>query len=862
MFQMSKSNRAIAIGLTIGAVIGIVLFNTAQTTTPAVSTVHYLSPTGSDTASGSANAPWATLPHAISSMQPSDTLILEAGIYQLDKTQTYFLGPSGIDVNHKTIYIAAAGARVIITNADSSPPNIHLDSYLHVEGLWFGGTWDTHTGISSTGAGAGINPNFVLGGPLNDVVNNTFFGYGNICCGGDYLYFAGNRSVLTGAGDLSHALYLSGHDGNTTFEDNHAIIDNNIFVGEATSGYLNGLGIQAWHLHHNNIITRNFVADHIAGAATQYDPSLGLNDRSDLIANNFWWENGLTPESYPHGDWLAKGVWYLNNLGGPRGGIASGDTQTTAVGNTVLTNAFTQGSINHLLPFAPNTSTPGSLVYTTAGTAAAEGTTPQAIDAAIATLQNSFSIGVNGVTIQSLLADQTVEPAFNALHFHTPVGSPTFNTGTNWQGQGAVNIGPDVAAPTSPAGFWAAFRALGMVEFGDCDQRISPPYPNYPYGDVNNPNSVYNPVCSRATPSPTVSKTVSPTLTLTSSPSSTSTTPPTATPTSSLTSTPTLTSTPIQQPNLLQGIWNPVFDDEFSGSQVDQSKWSFCYPWDCHSGGNGELSVYTPQQVSVGGGLLDLQAVHQQTCDGSFCGAYGSGLIQSGIPRGGTTPRFTFTYGYVEARLQVPFGTGYFPAFWLLGPVGEIDLMEVFGNTPSFSCGVHFGQYTGKWGCNAHGGNMPGSWHTFAVDWQPDHITFFEDGLVVGSTTDPSQIPSDPMAVYFDFAIGANWLPPPDSTTVFPADYKVDYIRIWQPINPTATPSPTLTNTPSPTNSPVPTSTPTLIPATTLTPTLVPSGTPFFTSTSTSSPTQSIDCQVPCTFGVFLNGTPLTISIK
>ncbi len=842
---MSKVTRGVAIGVIALAVVGAALYKSATVHAP---TTWYLDPGGSDANAGTQAAPWLTLPHAITSIAPGDTVILNSGIYWLDHAQTYFLGPSGTDVQHRTTYAAAPGARVIITDTDSTPPNIHLDSYMIIRGLWFVGSWDTHTGISTTGAGDGNNPNFVLGGPMNDVVNNTFVGFGNVCCGGDYLYFAGNRSVLTGAGDLSHGLYLSGHDGTSTQEDNHAIVDNNIFIGEQTAGYLNGLGIQAWHLHHNNIITRNFVAEHIAGAAIQYDPSLGVNDRTDLVANNFWWENGLPPESYPHGFWIASGVWYINNLGGPRGGVASGDISTTTIGNTISNNAMTQGSINHLKPFAFNTSTLGPFVYTPDGTAAAEGTTLVAIDNAIAALQSSFAIGVNSVTVQSVFADTTIEPNFAALTFHTPTTSPTYNTGLNWWAQGAINIGPDIQPPNSPGAFWAAFRALGATDYGDCDQRYTAPYPAWPYPDANGNAPPYNPTCVRGTPTPTVG--LSPTVT----PSPTPTSAPSLTPSATLSS-------------------PPAFDDEFNGTALDSTKWSVCYPWDCHNDGNGQLTVYSPNNLYFGSGALDIQAVKQQTCDRLYCANYGSSLMQSGVPKGGVLPaKFTFQYGYVETRLQVPAGIGYFPAFWMLGQDAEIDLMEQFGAATTFSCGVHLAKYTAKWGCAPFGSNTPGSWHTFGVDWQPDHLTFYYDGAAVGGTNDPTQIPNEPMYIIADFAVGANFLAPPDLSSVFPADFRIDYVRVWAS-NPTPTPIPSATNTASATATttltvtPSPTFTATNTTTPSETPTALPTSTQTATSTDTATDTPTatpvgIDCTAGCSIGIVIHETPYTVTIK
>ncbi|MHB8626230.1 MAG: hypothetical protein ACYDBJ_02180 [Aggregatilineales bacterium] len=465
-------------------------------------TIHYLdSQLGNDNNPGTQTQPWKTIPMAIASLSPGDTIIFNSGIYMLDSTQTYFFGPAGLDVNHRTVYEAASGARVIITGFDQKPVNIHLTSYMIVQGLWFGGSWDTVDGIDAFGHGEGVNPLFVLGGPLNDVINCTFFGYGQTGNGGDYLFFQGNRSVRTGAGDLSHGIYLTAHDGTTNQEDNHAIVDNNIFIGQeipnpsygsvsgAPATYFMGLGIQVWHQHNNDIITRNFVAHHIAntiGPNADSDTSV----RSELVANNFWWKNGAD-NTYPHGFYSHIHTWYLNNLGGPQGGIASGDIQTTTVGNTFLTNAFTLGSSNHLLPNAPFVSVPGPLAMSEADVAAAVGTTPTTIDQAIAALQNSFSIGVNGLTIQNLYQDQTVESNFAKLKFATQASSTLYQTGTAWfnpanplqvpVANSGTNIGPDAPVPSSPGYFWAAFRALGMQDYDDSAHRMTAPYPTYPY---------------------------------------------------------------------------------------------------------------------------------------------------------------------------------------------------------------------------------------------------------------------------------------------------------------------------------------------------------------------------------------------
>src|SRR4030095_1746130 len=68
-----------------------------------------------------------------------------------------------------------------------------------------------------------------------------------------------------------------------------------------------------------------------------------------------------------------------------------------------------------------------------------------------------------------------------------------------------------------------------------------------------------------------------------------------------------------------------------------------------------------------------------------------------GIPRAYTSARlktqglFTHAYGRFEGRIQIPYGQGLWPAFWLLGadiapvgcpPGGEIDIRENIGREP------------------------------------------------------------------------------------------------------------------------------------------------------------------------------------
>ena len=70
--------------------------------------------------------------------------------------------------------------------------------------------------------------------------------------------------------------------------------------------------------------------------------------------------------------------------------------------------------------------------------------------------------------------------------------------------------------------------------------------------------------------------------------------------------------------------------------------------------------------------------------------------------------------------------------------------------------------------------------HTFAVDWEPDHIIWYVDGVERRRIT--ANIPTQPMYLVANLSVGApgSWAGPPSRYTVFPAQYKIDYIRVYQ----------------------------------------------------------------------------------
>ena len=75
--------------------------------------------------------------------------------------------------------------------------------------------------------------------------------------------------------------------------------------------------------------------------------------------------------------------------------------------------------------------------------------------------------------------------------------------------------------------------------------------------------------------------------------------------------------------------------------------------------------------------------------------------------------------------------------------------------------------------------------HIYSVEWTPDSIKWFVDGSqyletnIKNSINDTDEF-HKPFFLLLNLAVGGNWPGNPDARTVFPAEYKIDYIRVYQ----------------------------------------------------------------------------------
>lgn len=235
----------------------------------------------------------------------------------------------------------------------------------------------------------------------------------------------------------------------------------------------------------------------------------------------------------------------------------------------------------------------------------------------------------------------------------------------------------------------------------------------------------------------------------------------------------------------------PVWSEEFdTGSAPDNNIWSY----DLGDGGwgNDELQTYTRDKsnIRVEDSHLVITARKEEE-------RFTSARIK-------TEGRFSFTYGRVEARIRIPdLNNGLWPAFWALGcsfpdigwpTCGEIIAMEM-GVEGAVDEGLANQRITsaahwekGKKHQTSlsildHPSNLNSAFQLYRMNWTPDSISTYIDDRRIW-TLDISDIPQfhNPHFILLNLAVGGKQtgiLDPRDITAPFPAEYRIDYVRIF-----------------------------------------------------------------------------------
>lgn len=229
-------------------------------------------------------------------------------------------------------------------------------------------------------------------------------------------------------------------------------------------------------------------------------------------------------------------------------------------------------------------------------------------------------------------------------------------------------------------------------------------------------------------------------------------------------------------------IYSLVWSDEFNGTAVDTSKWTYDLG---NLNVNNEKEFYQTQNATVSNGNLVITA-KKETVGGQ---PYTSSRLK-------TQGKFAPTYGRIEASIKLPMGMGMWPAFWMLGAnintvswpqCGELDIMEHINNTNTIYGTMH-------WNNNGHvqyghqTTTTPGDYHLYAIEWDASEIRWYVDNTLYQTGNIKSNVNNTgafhlPFFILLNLAVAGDFPGQTVDETLLPESMYVDYVRVYKQTN-------------------------------------------------------------------------------
>lgn len=235
-----------------------------------------------------------------------------------------------------------------------------------------------------------------------------------------------------------------------------------------------------------------------------------------------------------------------------------------------------------------------------------------------------------------------------------------------------------------------------------------------------------------------------------------------------------------------------VFEDDFEGDTLSSTWWSY-------SDGRRKGGYWHKNQARVADGNLIIRTEYLED------GAYGPGWYSWRATTKGT---FEQAYGYYEVRCILPSAQGMWSAFWLTNAnvktdvpgtqASEIDIME----SPLWKTrwqrerglvtqNIHYGGYElGHRYRNiaVSSADQPyGKYNTYGLLWTPEEYIFYINGKETGRSTFGG-VCKEPLYMLLSTEVdGVGGSPSygwsgkitKNSAEQMPADFVVDYVRVW-----------------------------------------------------------------------------------
>jgi len=244
----------------------------------------------------------------------------------------------------------------------------------------------------------------------------------------------------------------------------------------------------------------------------------------------------------------------------------------------------------------------------------------------------------------------------------------------------------------------------------------------------------------------------------------------------------------------VEGDWVKTFDDEFTSTTLDASKWNVYGSnfWD-------KKSHFSKDNVILGDGAVRLRfekkTGHQNDDpENKQVTDYATGFLD-------TYGKWTQRYGYFETRTKLPTAPGLWPAFWMMPDRGasagpqwkradtghgamEFDAMEHLTRWGPYryNIAMHwdgYGKTHKQTGCTTiYVQPDKDGYITSGVLWLPGKLVYYCNGRQVASW-DCDRISTVQADLMFTLPMGG-WDNNALDDKTLPADFAIDYVRCWQ----------------------------------------------------------------------------------
>jgi beta-glucanase (GH16 family) len=242
------------------------------------------------------------------------------------------------------------------------------------------------------------------------------------------------------------------------------------------------------------------------------------------------------------------------------------------------------------------------------------------------------------------------------------------------------------------------------------------------------------------------------------------------------------------------GDWTLSFEDNFDGDKIDESKWHYYGDnyWD-------KSAHFSKDNTFVKDGFAHLRFEkkrgHHEDNPAKAETPYATGFLE-------TYGKWTQRYGYFEARVKPPAAPGLWPAFWMMPDRGKNFASEKWNRQDTYRGGMEFDiyEFLTRWGPYRYNialhwdgikkdHKMTGSDRVYAQPdkdgfltcgllWLPGQAIFYCNGKEV-LRYESDRVSNVESGMIFTLPSGG-WDNSVLDDQLLPADFVIDYVRVWQ----------------------------------------------------------------------------------